>query len=181
MTPAPHGAAPATTDQTVPSGAVTRVSSANGGASAPAPTRTVRGPQNGASDLTARLATIRATLDNATPGPWEAIGSCIEPVAGGEDVVSTDVDCMNYCYGGIGRGIESKANREFIASAPVTVARLLAAVEAVMELAENWRYKGEFGWGAWQEGHGPDETGQALDHASSELRIALTNALEEKP
>jgi|GEM_PF-6724951 len=59
-------------------------------------------------------------------------------------------------------------------------AHLLSVVEAqagqlakVRELAEEWRYKGEFGWGAWQEGHGPDPEGTALDHASSQLRAAL--------
>ena len=31
----------------------------------------------------------------------------------------------------------------------------LAALARVRALAEKWRYKGEFGWGAWQEGHGP--------------------------
>lgn len=46
-------------------------------------------------------------------------------------------------------------------------------LERVLALAEKWRYKGEFGWGAWQEGHGPDETGYALDGAASELLAAL--------
>jgi hypothetical protein len=58
-------------------------------------------------------------------------------------------------------------------------ARLLAAIDGVVALAEKWRYKGEFGWGAWQEGHGPDETGTALDHASSELIAAVVAALGE--
>jgi hypothetical protein len=62
--------------------------------------------------------------------------------------------------------------------APQDRARLLAAVHAVEALAEKWRYKGEFGWGAWQEGHGPDEEGTVLDHASGELRAAIAAALE---
>lgn len=47
------------------------------------------------------------------------------------------------------------------------------ALARVMALAESWRYKGEFGWGAWQEGHGPDETGQALDYAANLIRQAI--------
>lgn len=49
----------------------------------------------------------------------------------------------------------------------------LAAIDRVKALAESWRYKGEFGWGAWQEGHGPDQEGWVLDHAAGELRAAL--------
>ena len=49
----------------------------------------------------------------------------------------------------------------------------LAALGRVRALAEDWRYKGEFGWGAWQEGHGPDQEGWVLDHAAGEIRTAL--------
>lgn len=57
------------------------------------------------------------------------------------------------------------------------LARLLAAVDAIEALAEKWRYKGEFGWGAWQEGHGPDQEGYVLDQVAGELRTALSEAL----
>ena len=53
--------------------------------------------------------------------------------------------------------------------------RLAAAAERVRALAEDWRYKGEFGWGAWQEGHGPDESGLALDDAACKILRALDN------
>lgn len=43
-------------------------------------------------------------------------------------------------------------------------------------LAEKWRYKGEFGTGPWQEGHGPDEEGYILDRCAAELRAALSPA-----
>ena len=46
-------------------------------------------------------------------------------------------------------------------------------VERVRALAEEWRYKGEFGWGAWQEGHGPDHEGWVLDGCASDIRRAL--------
>lgn len=63
-------------------------------------------------------------------------------------------------------------------AAPTDVARLTAAVDAALALAEEWRYKGEFGWGAWQEGQGPDPEGYVLDTAAGELRAAIENALE---
>lgn len=47
------------------------------------------------------------------------------------------------------------------------------AVERVRGLAEGWRYKGEFGWGPWQVGGGPDETGEALDSAGRAILAAL--------
>jgi hypothetical protein len=64
-------------------------------------------------------------------------------------------------------------------AAPQDRARLAAALEAVLALAEEWRYKGEFGWGAWQEGQGPDPEGYILDTASGELRAAVEKALNE--
>jgi hypothetical protein len=53
------------------------------------------------------------------------------------------------------------------------VKKQAAQLSRVEMLAEGWRYKGEFGWGAWQEGEGPDEDGLALDHAAAEIRAAL--------
>ena len=49
-----------------------------------------------------------------------------------------------------------------------------AKLDAVAALAEKWRYKGEFGWGPWQIGDGPDETGAAFDQASCDLRAMIT-------
>ena len=50
---------------------------------------------------------------------------------------------------------------------------LRATVERVEALVDAWRYKGEFGWGAWQEGHGPDFEGAVYDDAAARLRAAL--------
>ena len=36
---------------------------------------------------------------------------------------------------------------------------LAAQVARVESLAEDWRYKGQFGWGPWQIGEGPDPEG----------------------
>lgn len=63
-------------------------------------------------------------------------------------------------------------------AAPRDRAALLAALDAALALAEEWRYKGEFGWGAWQEGQGPDPEGHVLDGASADLRAAIYDALK---
>jgi hypothetical protein len=65
------------------------------------------------------------------------------------------------------------------AAAPRDRDRLMDAVDAVLALAETWRYKGEFGWGAWQEGHGPDHEGTVLDAAAAEIRSAIEKAVAE--
>ena len=61
-----------------------------------------------------------------------------------------------------------------LAAAEVEWDALRATVERVEALADEWRYKGEFGWGAWQEGHGPDFEGAVYDDAAARLRAALT-------
>ena len=90
------------------------------------------------SDLTDRLDEIEARADAATPGPWEADVTEVsqhwsrpEPWA---TVVSSEVHCMAYCYGGIGRGIEREADAEFIAAARTALPKALDALEAVLAL-----------------------------------------------
>lgn len=46
-------------------------------------------------------------------------------------------------------------------------------LEKIAALAEDWRYKGEFGWGPWQIGEGPGPEDQILDDAARELRNIL--------
>lgn len=48
-----------------------------------------------------------------------------------------------------------------------------AAAKERERAEEEWRYTGEFGWGPWQAGEGPDFEGQVLDSASSDLSKAL--------
>lgn len=67
---------------------------------------------------------------------------------------------------------------EFIAHAREDVPRLVAALRAVEEVCDQWAYKGEFGWGAWQEGKGPSPEGAALDDASAAVRAAIRDALQ---
>lgn len=54
-------------------------------------------------------------------------------------------------------------------------ARAEATIERVRALAERWRYKGEHGWGPWQEGYGPSPEDDVLDHAAADLRRVLDN------
>lgn len=88
------------------------------------------------TDLTDRLDEIEARADAATPGPWEADVTEVsqhwsrpEPWA---TVVSSEVHCMAYCYGGSGRGIERETDAEFIAHARTDVPALVAALRAVL-------------------------------------------------
>ena len=49
-------------------------------------------------------------------------------------MVSSEVACMAYCYGGIGRGIERETDAEFIAAARTDVPKLVAALRAVLDV-----------------------------------------------
>jgi hypothetical protein len=143
---------------------------------------------------------IKVRLSAATPGPWVAhdlsdavyspddntgwwwvwqesklpyYGAVLEPTDRSPNDGSIGVAAVDDNR----TGVQEKADAEFIAAAPTDVARLAGVLEAVLALAEEWRYKGEFGWGAWQEGQGPDPEGYVLDTAAGELRSAIENAL----
>ncbi len=80
------------------------------------------------------LATIRARADAASKGPWSAEGRFVaQEVDPWSDVVSPQVNCMAYCYGGVGAGIELPADAEFIAAARSDVPALIAEVEILRE------------------------------------------------
>lgn len=131
-----------------------------------------------------RLAEIKARCDAATEGPWEAKeGFTSDPmieVYGQTVFINPDLD---------GDPIQPEvwADVEFISAAREDVPWLLTLVESltaerdalaaqvtrVESLAEDWRYKGQFGWGAWQIGEGPDPEGYVMDHCASALRAAL--------
>ena len=90
------------------------------------------------TDLTDRLGQIEARADAATPGPWEADVTEVsqhwsrpKPWA---TVVSSEVNCMAYCYGGSGRGIEREPDAEFIAASRTDVPQLVAALRAVLDV-----------------------------------------------
>jgi hypothetical protein len=111
---------------------------------------------------------IKTQLATATPGPWKANkDGTIDGTNYAEVICRGQVDCMAYCYGGTSviEGDNLTADAEFIAAAPSTVARLTAAVEDALALAE-----------AAATGGFVDE----LELADA-IRLAIHNALEEKP
>ena len=48
------------------------------------------------------------------------------------------------------------------------------------ELAESWRYKGEFGGDDGSHAYGPDPEGEALDRASAELVSKIQEVLSDE-
>ena len=84
------------------------------------------------------LAERRRIEQAASEGPWEHEGvgeitqhfSLPEPAT----VVSTDVACMGYCYGGSAAGVERDEDAEFIADARTSAPKMRAALEAVLAL-----------------------------------------------
>lgn len=101
------------------------------------------------ADPTRILDEIQARADAATEGPWEADCGTIsqhwsrpEPW---QTVVSTDVACMAYCYGGSAAGVEREADAAFIAAARTDLPRLVAALRAVLEVHRGAQYLGEPG------------------------------------
>lgn len=90
------------------------------------------------TDLTDRLDQIEARAEAATPGPWEAdvteVSQHWSRPKPWVTVVSSEVACMAYCYGGSGRGIERETDAEFIAAARTDVPTLVAALRAVLDL-----------------------------------------------
>lgn len=139
-----------------------------------------------------------AMLDGVTEGPWDVVWEhpegeyvCGPPYAyaiyGPADHATLDAVGVSDEYKAqYGHQITeivglSDADAEFIAGARTLVPELVAEVKRlramegrVRMLAESWRYKGEFGWGAWQEGHGPDPEGQILDDAATKLLKAVS-------
>ena len=77
-----------------------------------------------------QLDAIQERVDATTEGPWEQCGRGID---GGPssitEVVTLDVECMGYCYGGTGLGVQNEAEAEFIDHARQDVPALLAEVE----------------------------------------------------
>ena len=134
-----------------------------------------------------RLDKIKARAEAATDGPWSAKGGFTSDpmieVYGQTVFINPDLD---------GDPIQPEvwADVEFISAAREDVPWLLTLVESltaerdalaakvarVESLAEEWRYKGQFGWGPWQVGEGPDPEGYVMDHCASALRAALAGS-----
>jgi len=93
--------------------------------------------------------------------------------------ISWDTTCLN-CASLLDSNYDQYVRAE-IAAAEVerlTAERdaLAAQVARVEALAEDWRYKGQFGWGPWQIGEGPDPEGYVMDHCASALRAVLAGS-----
>ena len=81
----------------------------------------------------------RARIEQAaSEGPWEheGVGEIIQHFSLPEPatIVSTDVACMGYCYGGSAAGVERDEDAEFIADARTALPKALDALEAVLAL-----------------------------------------------
>ena len=89
--------------------------------------------------LHARLAENQRVIEASTPGPWESEGggeigqhwSRPEPW---KPIVSTQVSCGSYCYGGSAEGVREEADAEFITAARTEWPRVNEAVRAVLEV-----------------------------------------------
>ena len=62
-------------------------------------------------------------------------------------------------------------------TAPDRLDQMERALRVVLELAEGWRYKGEFGWDDGSHAYGPGPEGEALDRASVELVSKIKEAM----
>ena len=79
---------------------------------------------------------------------------------------------------GLGLGVQITGPAALAEVERLTAERdaLAAQVARAESLAEEWRYKGQFGWGPWQIGEGPDPEGYVMDHCASALRAALAGS-----
>jgi hypothetical protein len=109
------------------------------------------------SNETLDLDAIEARANAAMAGPWHWDAHRVPTIAEFIAAAREDVPAL------VAEVRSLRAARD----------RAVAALQRVEALAEKWRYKGEFGWGAWQEGHGPDQEGYVLDSAASDIRAAI--------
>ena len=116
------------------------------------------------------LAERRRIEQAASEGPWEheGVGEIIQHFSLPEPatVVSTDVACMGYCYGGSAAGVERDEDAEFIADARTALPKALNALEAVLALH----------WGE-PYAQGPDYCAECEHLWPCETYAAITEAL----
>lgn len=132
------------------------------------------------TEPSALLDAMQARVDAAPPKPWRYREAAFGDPANGPDHTVLEALHPEQGWSSIARGdydAWSGYGLGFAAAARSDMPRLIAAVRAVLTLAEEWRYKGEYGDGPWQLGEGPDQEGLALDEASSQLHAAIRSAL----
>ena len=122
--------------------------------------------------LTELLEKIERLDQQATTGPWEVLGGGVESVATYDEVVSTEVNCSMYCYGGTGKGVRDDNDAEFIALARTTLPKLAEAVYHVLDLLDvvekSDKYSYDFG----------GNKAPSLV-TTNEVRRAITDAMKE--
>lgn len=88
----------------------------------------------------------RALADQATQGPWEAVGREVAQHWSLPDpwhvIVGTEVSCMDYCYGGSAKGVERDEDAGFIADARTRLPQALTALQAVHDLHQPVEFVG---------------------------------------
>lgn len=122
-------------------------------------------------ELTDLLDQIDRLDQQATKGPWEKLGSTVESNGTYEDVITTEVDCSSYCYGGRGGGVLKDKDAEFIALARTALPKLAEAVYHVLDLLDvvekSDKYSYDFG----------GNKAPSLV-TTNEVRRAITDAME---
>jgi hypothetical protein len=113
----------------------------------------------------------------ATPGPWISDSHELYQAIPGLPDISGDWLGETCRIEGDPHHATSDADAALIVAAVNALPGLTAALRAVLALADEWRYKGEYGWGPWQAGEGPEIEGAVLDDASHRLRAAVCAAL----
>ena len=112
-------------------------------------------------------------LDNeATKGPWEKLGSTVESNGTYEDVITTEVDCSSYCYGGRGGGVLKDKDAEFIALARTALPQLAKALRGVLDAIDNYAIPRK-------QDDPTNFTLNSLEALEANIRETIIDALEE--
>jgi len=118
-------------------------------------------------------ADIRARLEAATPGPWGTLADTYRSVPMhriGADISGADVAQV------IAHGAQEAKDAALIANAPTDIARLLAALDAVLE----WCATNQHPYHPSEGAEGFSSQDWALDDAARRIRTAISTALEGK-
>ena len=122
--------------------------------------------------LTDLLDEIARLDQQATTGPWEYDGSTIDSKATFDEVVTTEVNCSMYCYGGTGKGVQDDNDAEFIALARTALPQLARALEAVLDMLDTYQ-------APTKRVEPTDYTSARLGLLERRIREAITDAMED--
>ena len=122
--------------------------------------------------LTDLLDQIDRLDQEATKGPWEKLGSTVESNGTYEDVITTEVDCSSYCYGGRGGGVLKDKDAEFIALARTALPQLAKALRGVLDAIDNYAIPRK-------QDDPTNFTVNSLEALEANIRETIIDALEE--